>query len=622
VPETISSPSRGAAWFVWGVWTLMLLAALLLVIVYGSNIPIWDEWDMVPLLTGQQPVTPAWLWSQHNEHRVPLPRLLLLGLYFISNSDFRAGMVFNVLSMAALAASLILIAKQLRKRISYTDAFFPLILLHVGHSANFLWTWQVTQVTATVLSVLLLVIIAWQGSSPGLRTPTLAAFCLILLVLCGANGVVLVPPVLLWLVYLAAQRWRPEHAQGRRDGVLVSGLALLVLLILSLYFVGYERVPYWPFSPSPRAFLATVLQLLSVSFGRVTATRPYWHVLGLVVLSLLLLSVALLIRIVRTTPSERPRALGLLMFLVSMAGLALAIAWGRPYSRLESRYSIFLVPAPCCAYLVWSLYGPPGTGPAIRLGTFLLACIALGPNVRFGLHHATDWRSHLKSFEEDMAAGVPLHELISRHRAYLHVRDEILTDYLPMLRDAAIGQFRSLRVSENFREVAIPLVPAESNQVEWHDRTAYATGDRPYLVFALPEDVYACGIRLKFTHASPEGTLPCVSLHWRRGGQGDFHGHYDFSPIGDKMTWARGTWSRRADPEATVTYWAGDIIRELRIHPDYRPCVFRISELVLLAPATVEYSHTASTWGDGLLRSRGAHRRLATGEPLRIGERR
>jgi hypothetical protein len=37
-----------------------------------------------------------------------------------------------------------------------------------------------------------------------------------------------------------------------------------------------------------------------------------------------------------------------------------------------------------------------------------------------------------------------------------------------------------------------------------------------------------------------------------------------------------------------VTYWVNDRIRELRIYPDFRPCVFRMSEFVLLVPEAGE----------------------------------
>ena len=60
VKETgLRHTNLGTSLFVWAVWARMLVAALVFVRTYGSNVPSWDEWDMVPTLTGEQPVTLA-----------------------------------------------------------------------------------------------------------------------------------------------------------------------------------------------------------------------------------------------------------------------------------------------------------------------------------------------------------------------------------------------------------------------------------------------------------------------------------------------------------------------------------------------------------------------------------
>src|SRR5215467_3770536 len=137
-----ASHRRLAPLIVWGTWSVMLVAALFLVGHYGSNVPSWDDWDMVPTLTGTQPITASWLWSQHNEHRVPVLRLVLLGLHRITAINFRTPMFFNVLALGALGFAMIRAAQRLRGWISYSDAFFPLLLLHWGQAPTFLWGWQ------------------------------------------------------------------------------------------------------------------------------------------------------------------------------------------------------------------------------------------------------------------------------------------------------------------------------------------------------------------------------------------------------------------------------------------------------------------------------------------------
>src|SRR5437016_708374 len=86
-PPPVPGPMPGAAPFVWGAWAALLLLALFYVGKFGSRLPYYDDWTLVPLLTGAEPLTPAALWAQYNEHRVPLPRLALYALGRLSGYD-------------------------------------------------------------------------------------------------------------------------------------------------------------------------------------------------------------------------------------------------------------------------------------------------------------------------------------------------------------------------------------------------------------------------------------------------------------------------------------------------------------------------------------------------------
>src|SRR5262249_20409083 len=127
----------GAPIFVWGIWALMVSAALTYIAWYGSDVPYWDEWILVPALTGRQPLTLEFLWAQHNEHRIPLPKLLLVTFARLSHHNFRTGMVANVIILGLTAAAMIRAARKLRGRTSFSDAFFPMAMLHWGHYDNF-----------------------------------------------------------------------------------------------------------------------------------------------------------------------------------------------------------------------------------------------------------------------------------------------------------------------------------------------------------------------------------------------------------------------------------------------------------------------------------------------------
>src|SRR5919109_933613 len=169
----------------WATWAATLVAALLFVSRFGSNVPSWDDWDMIPVLTRHQPVSWDWLWSQHNEHRVPVPRLVFLGLDRLLGVDMRVTMYFDVLLMAAVAAAMIVTAARLRGRASAVDAFFPMALLSLGQAQNWLWGWQLQFFASVAIACVALLAMVRVGAG---MSPTgaglVVGLCALVLPLC------------------------------------------------------------------------------------------------------------------------------------------------------------------------------------------------------------------------------------------------------------------------------------------------------------------------------------------------------------------------------------------------------------------------------------------------------
>src|SRR4051812_10039662 len=129
-----------AAAFVWGVWAVLVVEALAFVRHYGSKVPFWDDWGLVLARTGDRPVTASWLWEQVAEYRFPLPKLVLLALARLTRNDLRADMYFGVVMLGSLAGLMIGLARRVRGRTAWSDAVFPLALLHLGHHAHLVWS--------------------------------------------------------------------------------------------------------------------------------------------------------------------------------------------------------------------------------------------------------------------------------------------------------------------------------------------------------------------------------------------------------------------------------------------------------------------------------------------------
>src|SRR6516162_9657623 len=69
----------------------------------GVNFPWGDDWDAIPAMAGVEKDIPSWLWSQHNEHRVPLPRAIILLVTGYHNGDVRCVMHVNFYLMLFLS---------------------------------------------------------------------------------------------------------------------------------------------------------------------------------------------------------------------------------------------------------------------------------------------------------------------------------------------------------------------------------------------------------------------------------------------------------------------------------------------------------------------------------------
>jgi hypothetical protein len=569
------------------LWAAMLVAALFLVLRYGSDVPSWDDWDMVPTATGHQPVTTKWLWSQHNEHRVPIPRLLQLAMLRSSGIDFRTGMYFNVGATAALALAMILTARRLRGRSSFLDAFFPLALMNWAQADNFLWCWQLEYFVSMCLAGTTLILIARMGIEPKLGAELTAGACIMLLPLCGANGLGMVPPLALWLGYVAVVRWRSPAKGGRRDAIILFAFAAAALLLCGLYFMGYNQVPYHPSTHHPRAILRTALQFLTMSLGpgvvglsfEERVPMLFWKLACAAVAALLLLTWWMLALNWYKRPNQRLRAAGLFLFIGAMVSLAFGLGMGR--NGFEIRYVTLSVPLLCAFYLAWTIYGPPRLRTMIGTLLFTTVIVLLVPNTRWGWRYASDLKSHLAAFEGDVMSGTPPYQLIQRHATYLHPHHLIIMDYMPMLREAGSGVFKRLRDDPPFRDVSLPLTAVELHDMTWDGDVGRATSTDGWVTFELPAEVKAAAIHLRYTYWNAKETAPYLAIHWKPRDQTDFaeNAYSKYSPTGDRANWQRGTWSRLEDDSSVVYISVDQPVQALRISLPFEKGTIKVHEL-------------------------------------------
>ena len=570
-----SSSDAGAGLFVVGLWAALVAAALAFVALDGPAFPRWDDFAVVPVLIGEHEITPEWLWALHNEHRVPLPMLVLLAALRSSANDFRAGMVVNVALLAVAALAAAVVARRRRGAWRESDAVFALGLLHCGHEANLLWAWQVQFVLSTALAVGLLARIVAAPGWPRRGATVGFAVMLCLLPLCGANGVALVPALAVWLA-VAGQAQLRQGPSGRSAGIANLAASAVALGLVLMYFRGYQSPTHHVTRGGLVAALTTSLQFLSMTFGPTSARL--WPYSGVATAVLIVATIALLLRTLAVRPDERPRAFGLLAFLGAIGSLGLGLGWGRAGASglggFEPRYVTLAAPLGFAVYFAWDLYGAPtALRRLVPLVVFAALLVLLWPNTETGLAQGRELAEQSARFESAIRSGAPLYRVVKAASPLLHPSADVLTEVLPKLHDARLGVFRFLKPNPPFRVVAVPVEPTEVQLARWEDKTAHVTGVDPQLTFTLPQARHVAGIRLRYSHSNPAGTSARFKIAWRRPGQ------TAYPPAQGSSNWYLPT---GRDRETTV--WVDDLVHDLRIQPDNQPCEFHLDAIELLIP--------------------------------------
>jgi hypothetical protein len=576
-PRDDSEP--GARLFVTATWLVMISAAVFLVVRYGVDVPLWDDFALVPVLTGEKPLTVGWLWAQHNESRIAVSKLVLLGAYRLSGFDFRAGMFLNVAALGALAYSLIRVARKLRGASYYSDAFFPIVLLNWGHHADLLWSIQVVNVLAMTMASFLLLLILAHPSRPKFGRTVLAALLLVLLSFNGAIGLAFVPPFCGWFLVLAASHWGRREPGGKRSAFMVLALMTPALAVTLLYFRGYQPPAHTAIEGGIAGALRTSIQFLGIGLGPPVAVLWPWS--GFVVIALFLSNLALTVYVMARRSEERLRALGILCFLAANVVLAAGVGWGRSaagdLAGFQDRYVVITVPWFCITSVVWDLYGTAMARRLVPMCLLVAASILLWPNTSGGLEYAEAGRAQAKALARDVRNGVPIFLIVKRYTPFLYPSQEGLADVLRMLRRAGIGLFAHLREDPRFREVPISPVPSSLIQATWEGQTAQVTNVDPYLIYDLPEVRDVCGIRLRYSHMNRHGGPARFKMIWSQDGRADV-------PSNQRYT----NWTLPTGDDRETTVWVGDRVKQFRIQPDNQVCRFRVLELVLLVPESPE----------------------------------
>ncbi len=201
------------------LWATALFAAYWMFSLYrlSVDVPYWDQWNFVDFLrSSDDGLNWGEIWKAHNEHRVLVPNLVLLGLARLTNWNVRAEIALTH-ALIGLRFLIVLLATWIvgRRAKQATWVCLPLLtalLLTRAQAENFMWGWQVT-LTLGALFTLLCCLVLVNGGWPRF---TLAAAFGLLSQFSFASGVVLWP---IGAAFIAVQPGLTRRTRMTRMGV-------------------------------------------------------------------------------------------------------------------------------------------------------------------------------------------------------------------------------------------------------------------------------------------------------------------------------------------------------------------------------------------------------------------
>ena len=161
------------------VWAAALIPPILVAVAVARtavNVPYWDQWQFAPLLldAARGHLDLRELWAQHNEHRLIVPRLLMLALAFLTGWNVRwelvACVLLNLITLGLLARTLVRAVRPSFPRLGpWLVVVASLLTFSPSQWENWTSGWQ-CQMFLHVLFVawIALLLVDWHGTWPRL----------------------------------------------------------------------------------------------------------------------------------------------------------------------------------------------------------------------------------------------------------------------------------------------------------------------------------------------------------------------------------------------------------------------------------------------------------------------
>ena len=336
---------------------LTVALSLYIVVTTRSSLPFWDGWTQIEVVaSGRNPVSLSWLWQQHNEHRLVLPKLFLAAdlRFFQARQVFLLASIFviQLLHLALLSWSMKVLGGWSGSLWRAGTGLAAFCLFCPTQSENFTWGFQVCFVLppffATLSFVALLLYWTEVQQQPG-NHPSPKFLVVSILAATGAAHS-LASGNLLWPLLVAAAICLRLRVRA------ILSFASTGAISTALYLFHYARPAG---HANPFASLSSPLKILQYCLTYFFSGWPYYDTPERLVLSygMPLVLLVLLFAVLPYVRKFRAFAVQLVLTLSYCLATALITATGRMNFGISqstaSRYQTVALLFWCCLGLLW-----------------------------------------------------------------------------------------------------------------------------------------------------------------------------------------------------------------------------------------------------------------------------
>jgi len=209
---------------------------------YACDLPVYDQWNFVSTLEKWYNGNLAFvdLWSQHNEHRILFPRLIMLALAWLTHWNIFYELGVNLFLGVGICA---IIFWQIRKteilfnkRSNLTYFIVSFFIFSLAQAENWLWGWQLAfflNVFVVLLGIVFLSVpaLTLRNFLGALAAGVIASYS-------SANG------LLFWILGLFILGMHPMKNDTKIRWIIAW--LLVATLIITSYLYGYQKTPLHP----------------------------------------------------------------------------------------------------------------------------------------------------------------------------------------------------------------------------------------------------------------------------------------------------------------------------------------------------------------------------------------